>query len=135
MVPPVNEIVHVRFVDVSVPPHCEVVASATLRPAGSVSENATPASPIALAAGLVSVNVSDDVALSGVVAGLNALAIAGGATTSMLAWAELLLVTRVSVPLSNVNGSATLFCVPAAMPVTSTLNRQLPPLPAGKLSP
>ena len=54
-------------------------------PVGNVSVNATPVSATAFAAGLVIVKVSDVVAFRAMLAGLNALAIDGGATTLMQA--------------------------------------------------
>ena len=65
---------------VSVPPQTVVVPVATVNPAGSVSVNATPVSAVP-ALGLVIVNVSEVVAFSGIVVGLNAFAIDGGAMT------------------------------------------------------
>src|SRR5262249_18768967 len=71
------------------------------------------------AAVLVMVNVSDVVAFNEIVAGLNALAIDGGATTVTLADAA------VPVPPSfDVTELVVLFCNPAAVPVTFTENVQ-----------
>jgi len=79
-VAPVSEM-PVGFVVVSVPPQTEEVALATVRPVGSVSVKATPVSGSTFAAGLVMVNVSEVVAFSAILAGLNTLAIDGGAST------------------------------------------------------
>src|SRR5258707_693429 len=70
----------VGFVVVSVPPQTVVVPVATDNPAGSVSVNATPVSAV-LALGFVIVNVSEVVPFRGIVVGLNAFAIDGGAIT------------------------------------------------------
>jgi hypothetical protein len=71
----------VGAVVVSVPPQTAAVAFATVRPVGSVSVNATPVRATVLAAGLVIVKVSEVVAFSAMLLGLNTLAIEGGATT------------------------------------------------------
>ena len=102
----------VGAVVVRVPPQTVAVAFATVRPVGSVSVNATPVRDTVLAAGLVIVNVSEVVAFSATLLGLNTLAIDGGATTLMLAEAV------PPVPLSvEVTLPVVLFCWPAAMPV------------------
>jgi hypothetical protein len=88
---------------------------ATTIPAGNVSENVTPISATALAAGFVIVKVSVVVALRAIAVGLNALAIDGGATTARLADA----VPPVP-PSVEVTAPVVLFCVPAAVPVTFT---------------
>ena len=116
MLAPVNAI-PVGAVVVSVPPQTVAEALATVRPVGSVSVNATPVKATVLAAGFVMVNVSDVVALSPIVAGLNTLAIDGGATTLTLAEAVPPVPPSVEVTLPVV-----LFCKPAAMPVTFTEN-------------
>src|SRR5579859_274414 len=87
MLPPVRLMLVDPATAVAVPPQVleRPFGVETTRPVGSVSLNATPASATALAAGLVMVNVSDVVPFSGIVVGLNALAIEGGATTLMLA--------------------------------------------------
>ena len=104
---------------VSVPPHTVAVLLATVKPVGSVSANATPVSGATFAAGLVIVKVSEVVAFTAIVAGLNALAMDGGASTVMLADAV------APVPPSvEVTGPVVLFCVPVAVPVTFTLNVQ-----------
>ena len=61
-------------------------ALATVSPVGSVSVNATPVSGIMFAAGLVMVKVSEVVAFSAIVEGLNAFAIDGGASTDCWPW-------------------------------------------------
>lgn len=116
MVAPVNAI-PVGAVVVSVPPQTVAEALATVKPVGNVSVNATPVKATVLAAGFVMVNVSDVVALSPIVAGLNTLAIDGGATTLTLAEAVPPVPPSVEVTLPVV-----LFCKPAAMPVTFTEN-------------
>src|SRR5262249_56559284 len=73
-----------------------------------------------LAGGWVMVNVSEVVAFSGIVVGLKALAIDGGASTFTLAVAVL------PVPPSvEVTAPVVLVCKPAAVPVTFTENVQL----------
>src|SRR6185312_13871569 len=109
----------VGAVVVSVPPHTVAVALATVRPVGSVSVNATPVSDAVLAAGLVIVNVKDVVAFKPISAGLNTLAIEGGATTLIEADA----VPPVP-PSTEVTFPVVLFCVPAVIPVTLTENVQ-----------
>src|SRR5712671_306998 len=106
---PVGEVV------VKVPPQTVAEALATVRPVGSVSVKATPVKATALAAGLVIVKVSEVVAFRAMFAGLNILAIDGGATTLMLAEA----VPPVP-PSTDVTLPVVLFCVPAAIPVTFT---------------
>ena len=110
----------VGAVVVRVPPQTVAEAFATVSPVGSVSVNATPVSDTALAAGLVIVNVSDVVAFSAMLLGLNTLAMEGGATTLMLAEAGPPFPPSVEVTLLVV-----LFCRPAAVPVTLTENVQL----------
>ena len=127
MVAPVNAI-PVGAVVVSVPPQTVAEALATVKPVGSVSVNATPVKATELAAGFVMVNVSDVVALSPIVAGLNTLAMDGGATTLTLAEAVPPVPPSVEVTLPVV-----LFCKPAAMPVTFTENTQ--ELLAARLAP
>src|SRR5262249_8920171 len=116
---PTSATVDVVLLVVSVPPHTVDVELDTVSPAGSVSLNATPASGSTLTAGLVIVNVSEVVAFSGIVDGLNTLAIEGGATTDMLA------VAVPPVPLSvALTFPVVLICKPAAVPVTLTENVQ-----------
>lgn len=114
----------VGAVVVKVPPQTVLVPLTTVRPLGSVSVNATPASEAVFAAGLVIVNVSDVVAFREIADGLNPFAIDGGATTVMLADVD------VPVPPSvEVTALVVLFSVPAVVPVTFTENVQ-EPLPA-----
>ena len=96
-------------VPVQVPP--KPFGVATTSPVGSVSVNATPASATVLAAGLVSVKVSVETPFTAMAVGLNALAMEGGATTTMDAEA----VPPVP-PSVEVMSPVVLFCVPAAMP-------------------
>lgn len=98
---------------VRLPPHTLDVPLATLRPAGNVSVNATPASATVLAAGLVRVNVSDVVPLRGIVEEPNDFAIEGGATTVMPAEA----VPPVP-PSFDVTFEVVFVSCPAAVPVT-----------------
>jgi len=101
-----------------VPPQTGFEAFATVSPAGKVSVKATPVSGSTLAAGLVIVNCKLVVAFKLMVEGLNNLAIDGGASTFTVA---VLLVDP--VPLSvEVIAPVVLFCVPAAVHVTFTLN-------------
>lgn len=118
MVAPERDI-PVGAVVVSVPPQTVEVALATVSPVGSVSVKATPVSESTLAAGFVIVNVSEVVAFSAIVDGLKTFAIDGGATTLMLAEA----VPPVP-PSVEVTFPVILFCVPAAIPLTSTSNVQ-----------
>src|SRR6476469_7744647 len=127
IVAPESEI-PVGAVVVSVPPQTVAEAFATVRPVGSVSVNATPVSGSTLAAGFVMVNVSEVVAFSAIVEGLNTFAIDGGASTFTLAEAVPPVPPSVEVTLPVV-----LFCKPAAMPVTFTENTQ--ELLAARLAP
>src|ERR1700704_5648251 len=117
MLPPVRLMLVEPATAVAVPPQVfeRPFGVETTSPVGSVSVNATPVSATVLAAGLVMVKVSVVVPFSGIVVGLNALAIDGGATTLMLAEA----VPPVP-PSVDVTFPVVLFCVPAAMPVTFT---------------
>src|ERR1700722_290881 len=116
-VPPVSETLAEPATAVAVPPQVLVspLGVATTNPAGNVSENATPVSATALAAGFVIVKVSEVVALRATAVGLNTLAIDGGATTARLAEA----VPPVP-PSVEVTFPVVLFCAPAAVPVTFT---------------
>src|SRR5947208_16424 len=74
--------------DVTVPStHGRSTPLATVRPAGRLSTNPTPVRATVLAAGLVIVNCSCVVPLSGSGAGLKLLLITGGAITVRLAMA------------------------------------------------
>jgi hypothetical protein len=114
IVAPVSAI-PVGAVVVSVPPQTVAEELATVRPVGSVSVNATPASGSTLAAGLVMVKVSEVVAFFEMLVGLNTLAITGGASTLIEAEAVPPVPPSVDVTLPVV-----LFCSPAVMPVTFT---------------
>ena len=70
----------VGAVVVTVPPQSVADALPTVSPVGSVSVKATPVNDKALAAGLVMVKVKEVVAFSAMAAGLNALAMEGGAS-------------------------------------------------------
>src|ERR1700676_1259842 len=106
----------VGVVVVSVPPQTVAEEVAIVRPVGSVSEKATPVRAAGLAAGLVMVKVSSVVPFNGMAAGLKVLAMAGGASTLMLAEAVAPL-----APSVEVTALVVLFCAPAAVPVTLTL--------------
>jgi len=91
---------------------------ATVRPTGSVSVNATPVSATVLAAGFVTVKLSDEVALSAMLVGLKALLSVGGATTVIVA-----VLLGAPVPLSLEEIALVVFALePAVVPVTFTLN-------------
>ena len=75
----------VGAVVVRVPPQTVAEAFAKVIPVGKVSEKATPVRAEVLAAGLVRVNVNDEVAFTAIPAGLNTFTIAGGAITFRLA--------------------------------------------------
>jgi hypothetical protein len=116
MVAPVN-VIPVGAVVVRVPPHTVDVLLATVSPVGSVSVKATPVAGSGLAGGLVMMKVSDVVAFSAIVVGLNALNIDGGASTLRLA------VAMLPVPPSfEVTAPVMLLNAPAVVPVTVTLN-------------
>jgi hypothetical protein len=119
MVAPVNAI-PVGEVVVSVPPQTVAEALATVRPVGRVSVNATLESATVLAAGFVIVKVSEVVAFSAIVDGLNTFAIDGGATIFKVA---VLLVVPVP-PSVEVMAPVVLSASPAAVPVTLTLSVQ-----------
>ena len=110
IVAPMREI-PVGAVVVSVPPQTVAEAFATVSPVGSVSVNATPNNESTLAAGFVIVNVSEVVAFSAIVEGLNAFAMEGGASTVTLAVAVPPVPPSVEVTLPVV-----FVCCPAAMP-------------------
>jgi hypothetical protein len=116
MVAPVREM-PVGADSVNVPPQIVAVAFATVSPVGSVSVKATPVRETALAAGLVMVKVNEVVAFNAIVLGVKTLVIDGGATTLMLA------VAVPPVPPSvDVTFPVVLFCIPATVPVTFTVN-------------
>lgn len=123
MLPPVREMLVEPATAVAVPPQVfeRPFGVETTSPVGNVSVNATPVSATVFAAGLVMVKVSAVVPFNGIVVGLKALAIDGGATTLMLAEAVPPVPPSVEVTLPVV-----LFCSPAAMPVTFTENVQEP---------
>jgi len=118
MVAPESEIVLPPVV-AKAPPHAVPVPLITVKPAGSVSVNATPVSATVFAVGLVIVNPSDVVPLMLMSEGVNAFAIEGGATTNKAALPVL------PVPPSfDVTADVVLLTVPAAVPVTLTENVQ-----------
>lgn len=118
MVAPESEMVFPPLV-VSVPLQTVLVPLAIVSPAGSTSVKATPVRATELTAGLVMVKPSDVVVFTAIELGLNALAIEGGATTTMLAEAA------PPVPPSfDVTALVVLFLVPALVPVTFTLKVQ-----------
>lgn len=106
----------VGAVVVNVPPQTVLVLLATVKPEGNVSVNATPLRATVLATGLVIVKVSEVVAFNAIVAGLNALAIEGGATTVTLAEAAVPL-----PPSFELTALVVLFFNPAVVLVTFTL--------------
>jgi len=102
-------------VRVSVPPHADELPFVTVSPVGIVSVNATPVSATVFAAGFVIVKFSAVLPPIGIPAGLNALAITGGATTARFADAA------APVPPSfELIVPVVLLCCPAAVPVTLT---------------
>jgi hypothetical protein len=109
-------VIPVGDVVVRVPPHGLEELVATVRPVGSVSVKATPASACVLADGFVSVNSREVVPFREIVLGLKAVAIVGGATTNSCA---VLLVAPIP-PSVEVIAPVVLFFVPAAVPVTLT---------------
>lgn len=114
-VPAVNETLPEPATAVAAPPQVFVnpLGVAMTSPTGRVSVNATPVSATALAAGLVTVKVSEVVPFNGIAAAPKALAMDGGATTLMLAEAV------PPVPPSVEDTAAdVLFCWPGEMPVT-----------------
>jgi hypothetical protein len=121
MVAPVNAM-PVGAVVVSVPPQTVAEELATVKPVGSVSVKATPVRDTAFAAGLVVVNVSEVVAFSAIAAGLNALAIDGGATTLRVA----VLLGAPVPPSVELTAPVVLALAPAVVPVTFTENVQEP---------
>src|SRR5438552_504775 len=113
----------VGLVVVKVPPQTVADALATVRPVGSVSVNATPVNATVLADGLVMVKVSEVVAFSAIVFGLNTLAIEGGATTVNTA----VLLTVPVPPSVELTALVVLLLLPAVVPVTSTENVHVEP--------
>jgi hypothetical protein len=114
-----DRLMPVGAVVVSVPPQTVEEELATVKPVGSVSVKATPVNGSRLAAGLVRVNVNEVVAFSAMAEGLNALAIEGGAST----FTEAEAVPPVP-PSVEVMAPVVLFCCPADVPVTFTVNVQ-----------
>jgi hypothetical protein len=84
-----------------------------------VSAKATPFNATVFAEGLVMVNVSCVVEFKPIFAGLNTLAIEGGATTAMLAEA-----VGPLPPSLELTALVVLICIPAAVPVTVSENVQ-----------
>src|SRR5437763_2690741 len=107
----------VGLVVVNVPPHTVADALATVSPVGSVSLKATPVKATVLAAGLVMVKVSEVVAFSAIVFGLNTLVIEGGATTVNTA----VLLTVPVPPSVELIAPVVLLASPSTVPFTSTL--------------
>src|ERR1700722_13576246 len=107
----------VGAVVVKVPPHVATELLANVRPVGIVSVKATPPSAAGLPAGFVIVKVRDAVPLTLTAVGLNTLAIAGGATTRIVAGPAPPVppFIELTVPEASVS-------VPKAMPVTFTEN-------------
>jgi len=111
IVAPVS-VIAVGAVVVRVPPQVLEELFATVSPAGSVSLKATPVKATVLAAGFVIVNCKLVVAFGTIVAGLNALAIDGGAITVSTA---VLLVAPVP-PSVEVIAPVVLLLLPALVP-------------------
>src|SRR5215470_5869661 len=111
----------------NVPPQVSVVfgGAATIMPLGKVSVNPTPVSAT-VALGLVMVKLIVTTPLSGATVLENDLVIVGGATTVIWALAVPPLPVLVP-PLAEVTLPVVLFFTPAVVPVTVTLNMQLPP--------
>jgi len=123
MVPPLNVREVSPALGVNVPPH-DVLAFgvlATANPAGNESVNPTPVRMVVLLL-LVIVNVRVVVPPSGMVAALNDFEMVAGPTTVIMA---VLLVAP--APLSfELMAPVVLLCTPAAVPVTVTMNEQVP---------
>jgi hypothetical protein len=122
-VAPDSEMVRVVAVVVSVPPHTVELESATVRPVGRMSEKPTPVRLAALGDGFVIVNPSEDVPPSGIVDGLKAFAMVGGATTVRVA-EELFEADPDSVA---VTGPELFAKAPALVPFTTADTVQLAP--------
>jgi hypothetical protein len=90
---------------------------ATTKPAGKASVNPTLVSARVFAAGFVMVKLKAVVPFSGIVAVANDLLIEGGSSTVMLADA-----VPPAPPSTEVTTPVVLFCAPAAVPMTFTLN-------------
>lgn len=118
----------VGLVVVRVPPQTATEALATVSPAGRVSVNATPVSATVFATGFVIVKVNEVVVPVTTVEGVKIFAIDGGATTVMLAVAELPVPPFVEVTLLVV-----FVLTPADVP--STFTWKLQELLAAKLAP
>ncbi len=104
---------------VKVPPQTVAELLATVSPAGRLSVNATPVS-VTVLFGLLMVKVSELVAFSAMLVGLNTLVMAGGAATVRLAEAVLPV-----PPLPEVTAPVVLVKLPVAVPFTSTVTVQL----------
>ncbi len=114
---------------VTVPPlQLPNVPLVTVSPTGRVSVNATPVSGSGLAAGLVTVKVSDEVAFSAMLVGLKALLRVGGPSTFRLADA-----VPPAPPSVEFTLPVVLLFVPALVPVTFTEN--VHPVLAARVAP
>jgi hypothetical protein len=89
MDPPEKLMLPAPAVAVAVPPQLltSPFGVATVKPAGNVSVNATPAAATGFAAGLVIVKVSVETPFTAIAVGLNAFAMEGGPTTVTVALA------------------------------------------------
>jgi len=116
IVPPDKLIVPPPATAVAVPPQVllKPLGEATVSPGGSGSEKETP-SAATVVFGFVMVKVKVEVPLSGIVVGLNALLIDGGATTVRLALDVLPVPPFVEVTVTE------LLLTPAVVPVTLTV--------------
>ena len=101
---------------ISVPPHTFVELLATANPAGSASVKLTPVRSTVLFVGLVMVKVSDAVAFSAILEGLNTFTMVGGAATVMVATAGV-----PGPPSFEVTTLVVLFFIPAIPPANCTL--------------
>jgi hypothetical protein len=121
-VPPENVMVLGAVVETMPPPQAAVgPAVGTVIPAGSVSVNAIPVRP-SEAFGFVILNVSVLVWPSRMLDGENDFIIVGAVATANVAIAPVALVP----PLVELTVDVRLFLTPAVVPVTVTLNVQLP---------
>ena len=120
IVAPLSEMTPIPAVVVNVPPHCVVEEVATVRPAGNVSENATPVNAVPVFE-FVIVKVRVVVPFNGIVVAPKDLLIEGGTTTVI----EALAVFPVP-PFVDVTFPVMLFCTPAVEPVTVTFNVHVP---------
>ena len=130
MVAPLKEITPVAAVVVNVPPHCAMEESVTVKPAGRVSEKATPASAID-ALGFVMVKLKVVALPKRILAAPNDLLIVGDATTVTVS-KPVLFVSLISNTFPFGSTVAVLARLPAAVGVTA--NVTLKDAPAGNVT-